>query len=108
MKNRSDAEFLRVYNEIMEDLKLKGLKPTYHRLDNEASKAYKAAITQHDITYQLVPPGNKETNNAERAIQIWKAHFITILSIVDPNFPLSLWDYLVPQTNHTINMLCQS
>jgi hypothetical protein len=32
----------------------------------------------------------------ERAIQTFKSHFIAILAGVDENFPLQLWDWLVP------------
>ena len=42
MKSREDAEFLRVHDEVIEYLKARGLQPIIQRLDNEASKAYRA------------------------------------------------------------------
>ena len=69
MKNRSNAEFLHVYQEIIDNLESQGLKPQYHWLDNEASKVYKAATNQQEIMYQFLPPGNKRANNAKCAIQ---------------------------------------
>jgi hypothetical protein len=58
------------------------------RSASEWVKAYdlKNFFTVNDIAYQLVPP-----HCAERAIQTFKEHFVTVLSSVDPAFPLHLW-----------------
>jgi len=45
---------------------------------------------------------------AKRAIQMFKNHFVAILSGVDDRFPLSLWCYLVQPAELTVNLLCQS
>ena len=44
-------------------------------------------------------------NVAEKAIQVFKAHFISILCGTDENFPIHLWDRLLEQAEHTLNML---
>eukprot|EP00549_Striatella_unipunctata_P008957 CAMPEP_0118723640 /NCGR_PEP_ID=MMETSP0800-20121206/32114_1 /TAXON_ID=210618 ORGANISM="Striatella unipunctata, Strain CCMP2910" /NCGR_SAMPLE_ID=MMETSP0800 /ASSEMBLY_ACC=CAM_ASM_000638 /LENGTH=237 /DNA_ID=CAMNT_0006632085 /DNA_START=12 /DNA_END=721 /DNA_ORIENTATION=+ len=49
------------------------------------------------MEYELVPKGQHRRNIAERAIQTWKSHAIGALSGVSPNFPLGLWDELLPQ-----------
>ncbi len=54
---------------------------------------------------QLVPPDTHRSNLAERAIQTFKNHFISILSGVDKNFPIRLWDRLLPQAVLTLNLL---
>jgi hypothetical protein len=54
-------------------------------------------ITQQDISFQLAPPHIHHRNAAARAIQTLKDHFIAGLSSCDPNFPLKLWDKLLPQ-----------
>jgi len=82
-------------------------KPALHILDNEASAAFKAAIREN-CELQLVPPDTHRRNLAERAIQTFKSHFISILSGVDPGFPMSLWDRLLPQAVTTLNLLRQS
>ncbi len=82
-------------------------KPTLHILDNEASAAFKAAIRKN-CDLQLVPPDTHRRNLAERAIQTFKSHFISILAGVDPSFPMSLWDRLLPQAVLTLNLLRQS
>ncbi len=57
---------------------------------------------------QLVPPDTPCWNLAERAIQTFKSHFITILAGVNSSFPMSLWDRLVPQAVITLNLLRQA
>jgi hypothetical protein len=57
------------------------------------------------MTYQLVPPHDHGQNLAEKPIQTFKAHFISILCGIDKDFPLHLWDRLLPQAKHTLNML---
>jgi hypothetical protein len=63
--------------------------PTTHVMDNEASAEYKKVIPQN-CTIQLVPPNNRRCNLAERAIQIFRSHFIAILAGVDDTFPMQL------------------
>ncbi len=41
-------------------------------------------------------------------IQTFKSHFIAILSGVDENVPMQLWDQLLPQTVLTLNLLWQA
>ena len=60
------------------------------------------------MTYQLVPPHDHRRNIAEKAIQTFKSHFISILCGTAENFPLHLWDRLLPQAELTLNMLRQS
>jgi hypothetical protein len=60
------------------------------------------------MTYQLVPPHDHCCNTAEKAIQIFKNHFITILCETDTSFPLYLWCRLLPQAEHMLNMLWTS
>jgi hypothetical protein len=76
-----------------------------HILDNECSAKFKERIKLNNMTYQLVPPHNHRQNIAEKAIQVFKAHFISILCGADKSFSLHLWDRLLGQAEHTLNML---
>jgi hypothetical protein len=60
------------------------------------------------MTHELVPPNCHQQNMAERAIQTFKNHFVSILSGVDNRFPLSLWCHLVRPAKFTVNLLLQS
>jgi hypothetical protein len=82
-----------------------GLRPQLHRLDNECSSALKSFLRAEDIDYQLVPPNVHRRNATERAIRTFKNHFVADLCSVDKNFPLHLWDKLLPQAELTRNLM---
>ena len=108
-KTKSDAHRLAAYNIIMTRLAAKGLSVDLQIMDNEASAAFKQAITfAWRAKFQLVPPDMHRRNRAERAIRTFKNHFISILAGVDPAFPPYLWDLLLPQAELTLNLLRQS
>jgi hypothetical protein len=108
MKNRSDAEAIRAYTKIYDKLTAKGLKPTFQTMENEASKALKLFLHSKDIQFQLVRPYIHRQNAAERAIQTFKNHFVTMLCSTDKKFPMHLWDRLIPHAMITLNLLRQS
>ena len=74
-------------------------------MDNETLEVLKSFNTEHNTTYQLVPPYTHRRNAAERAMQTWKNHFVASLCTTDENFPLHLWDRLITQVNMTLTML---
>ena len=103
--NRTKLQLHRAFSSITKDLKRRGLTPQLQYLDNEASKHLKEYMRDQNIEYQLTPAGIHRRNMAERAIQTFKNHFIAGLSSVHPNFPLNLWDKLLPQAMITLNLL---
>jgi hypothetical protein len=106
MKNRTSGEMIRAYQELIDRLHSAGIKPKRrHILDNECSEDFKRTITKNDMKFQLVPPNDHQRNQAEKAIQTFKAHFISILCGADKNFPMHLWCQLLPQAEDTLNML---
>ena len=108
-KTKSDAHWLAAYNTIMTCLAAKGLSVDLQIMDNEASAAFKQAITfVWRAKFQLVPPDMHRRNRAERAIRTFKDHFLAILAGVDKSFPPYLWDLLLPQAELTLNLLRQS
>ncbi len=50
-------------------------------------------------------PHNHHVNAAERAIQTFKDAFIAALATTDSNFPLQLWDKIIPQVQDTLKMM---
>jgi len=60
---------------------------------------------EQQVDFQLVPPHMHRRNAAERAIRTFKSHFIAGLCSTDPQFPLLLWDRLIPQAEITLNLL---
>jgi hypothetical protein len=104
-KNRTAACILDAYKILHEHLLQAGLKPRLQRLDNECSKLLKTFMHDQDVDFQLVPPGMHRRNAAERAIRTFQNHFIAGLCSVDKDFPLHLWDKLIPQAEITLNLL---
>ena len=92
-----DTYYLGAYNYIMQRLKDKVLHVNLHILDIEASKYFRRTMNQYwDVKYQLFPPKMHWRNVAERAIQTFKAHFISIMTGDASNFPSHQWDILIP------------
>ena len=54
-KNISDKEMIRSFASLTEELKIRGINPGFHFMDNEASTALKMTMTSIDIKYQLIP-----------------------------------------------------
>ena len=104
-RTRTAACLLAAYKNIHARLVSAGLRPQYQTLDSEISDAFKAFLRTVGVTYQLVPPGVHRRNAAERAIRTVQNHFIAGLCSTDPNFPIFLWDKLLPQAELTLNLL---
>ena len=108
-KNKTEGELILARSRALLRMKACGITPRHQVLDNEASADYIRVITEDwKATYQLVPPDIHRRNLAERAIQTFKAHFLSILAGISKAFPNYLWDKLLPQTELTINLLRQS
>ena len=106
MKSRSDDEMKRAYRHLLKRLKRAGVEPKKHVMDNEVSESMKDMIRdEFKMTLELVPPGMHRRNAAEVAIRNFKAHFLSILAGTAEDFPLSLWDRLLPQAELTLNLL---
>jgi hypothetical protein len=103
--NRKKESIKAAYEKILRLLQRHGLHPQLHRLDNEASQLLKEFITDEQIEFQLTPANLHRRNWAERAIQTFKNHFISGLCTTHPDFPLNLWDKLLPQAVLTLNLL---
>ena len=108
MKKRSDNEMIEDFTEFRTDIKIHGINPVLHFIDNEALTEFKMSITTMDVNWQLVPPINHSSDNAKRSMQTFKNHFISGLCIVDEKFRLQFWDWLLQQAIISLNLLRQS
>jgi hypothetical protein len=68
----------------------------------------KTFLTSREMKFQLVPPHIHRQNAAERAIQTFKNHCIAGIYSIDKQFPLHLWDRLIPHAIITLNLIQQS
>jgi hypothetical protein len=90
MKNQTEGKMITAHQKMVDRMKLLALGLKHHRLDSKCLAAFKVCIAKNGMTHKLVPLDCHHCNIAERAIQIFKNHFASILSGVDDRFPLSL------------------
>ena len=101
-----DLQRLAAADCIMANLTKQGHGADLQILDNECSAAYKLQIEKKwGAKIQLVPTDVHRRNIAERAIRMFKAHFLSILVGASNAFSNFLWDCLLPQTELTLNLL---
>ena len=108
MRTCAEDDILTVFMTLLDNINTRGFQPDLLILDNEASQKFCKALEKYEIKYQLEPPGNHQTNNAERSIQTFKNHFITGLCSVDLDFPLQFWDRLIQHANIILHLLRRS
>ena len=82
--------------------------PIWHILDDEAPADFKQAIHENGCRVELTPADMHRRNAAEKGIQTFKGHFISILSGVSDYFPIHQWDKLIPQAVLMLNLLRSS
>jgi hypothetical protein len=100
MCSRSKEEMIQAYENIINRIRLAGLGLKKHTLDNQALEAFKQCIQEQQMKHKLVPPGNHQRNQAEHAIQTFKAHFTPNFSRHRGQIP-TLSVVSSPQTNRT-------
>eukprot|EP00804_Cyclotella_cryptica_P000273 CCRYP_010218-RA/>CCRYP_010218-RA protein AED:0.29 eAED:-0.05 QI:0/0/0/0.5/1/1/2/0/769 len=103
--NLRDETILKAFDEVFQELKTKGLKPTFNVTDNQAAQSIKTYLTNEKTKWHFVEPNNHRINAAERAIETYKNHFISCLCTTDKDWPLQLWDTLTQQALITLNLL---
>ena len=108
LKNNTEGELILARQRALTRMKRCGIVPKHQILDNQASTAYKTAIETSKMTYQLVPPNDHRRNMAEKAIQTFKNHFVSVLSGCAPTMPMHLWCQLLPQVELQLLLLRQS
>ena len=85
-KNRTSGEMMRAYQTLIDRLAKAMIFPKLHILDNECSQDFKQKIESNGMKYQLVPPNDHRRNIAEKAIQTFKDHFVSILCGTDKTY----------------------
>jgi hypothetical protein len=105
MKNEGEKDMVRAFKLLSHYLIIHGLKPSLKRLYNKASLALRNYLKKQVLDYQLAPRHIHRRDNAERVIRTFKNHFISGLCSVDTNFPLKLWDKVLPQATIILKLL---
>jgi hypothetical protein len=108
MVDRKAPSVITAYKQAVSLFKSRGFKQLLQRLDNEASSALQSLMDDTDIAFQLALPHCHRRNAAKRAIHTFKNHFIAGLCSTNRDFPLNLWNKLLPQCLLTFNLLRRS
>ena len=105
MKSRHHLEYIAAYKRTINFFSKLGRKPIFQRLDNQTSTALELFARSNGISIQYCAPHQHRALKAERAIRTFKNHFIATLCTVADDFPLGLWDELLPQAELCLNHL---
>ena len=108
LRNRTSGEMVATYQSLVDRLHEREIEPEMHILDNKISQEFKNAIKANQMKFQLVPPNDHRRNVAEKAIQVFKDHFISVLCGTDVSFPMQLWCQILRQAEHQLNLLRKS
>ena len=54
-KNRIDKDMIRAFTSLTEDLRIRGIHPGFHFMDNEASSSLKADYDDHEHQVPVSP-----------------------------------------------------
>jgi hypothetical protein len=73
-----------------------------------SNKVHQKILSENECELQLVKPHNHQVNATERAIQTFKDTFIAAIASTDVDFPIQLWDKLMPQVRNCLNLMCRS
>ena len=104
--DRTTGSTIQAYSNALALFSKRHGKQKIARLDNETSGKLEAYLSkEHQMELEFVPPGTHRALKAERAIETWKEHFISILAGTDPEFPMQVWDELIVQGEATLNMM---
>ena len=103
--SRHQSNYVNAYKNTLAFWDKVGHKPLFQRLDNKTSLVLETYAAKNNVSIQYCPPGQHRSLKAERAIRTFKNHFISTLCTVANDFPLTLWDKLLPQAELCLNHL---
>jgi hypothetical protein len=67
LKDNTGGKLILAWARALEQMQKAGIVPKHQVLDNQASAAYKKAISDSDMTYELVPLDNHRHNMAKKS-----------------------------------------
>ena len=82
-----------------------GIVPQLVKIDNEASAEMIKTIKIKNMSFQLSPPRDHQTNPAEQSIRTFKDYFIATRFGINDKYPGNQWCRLIKPSTKTLNML---
>ena len=77
LKNNTTPELVRAQTWLMQYLLDRGIKTTALQIENDSPEALKTFFRSNIVDVQLCPQNKHRTNQAEKAINTWKCHFLS-------------------------------
>ena len=108
IKSRKTKHLIKGFTSCHKQITAAGITHILLRLHNDISSDLIDAIHSKIVKYQLANAYGHRHNLAERAIQTFKAHFVSITNGCNVRLPPHLWCHLIPQTKQTLNLLRRS
>ncbi len=98
-----EASYISAFKKIFAFFTAKSFPIAHLILDNESSISLTTFLQSQHVSFQHVPPNQRRTNPAERAIRIAKNknRFLSVLSAAHISFPPNRWPALLPLTELT-------
>jgi hypothetical protein len=110
LTNKTKEKLIEAHKQVYQELTKTGCKPICHRLENKVPEALLNWLSKIDMDFQLATHYQHRANATERAICTATNHIILVAGIAtcEEDFPLKLWDRLLPQAELTLNLLQRS
>jgi hypothetical protein len=105
LSSLSTVDIVNATQRGIEFFRARNITPKFEKLDNAASNPLQQFLTQSGIQFQLAPPNNHRSNNAERVMRTWKGHFIGTMAVADPSFPIVQSARLLAHAECTLNLM---
>ena len=102
MRDRTSSSYVRAYRRAILFYRSRNHVIASLVLDNEVSAALLELFDELHVKFQNVPPGNKRSNKAERAIQSWRNHFLSTMGTVSADCPHYVWSKFIEQMELTL------
>jgi hypothetical protein len=105
MPSCTEVLFIATFSKVSAVLRTCNCQPAVNVVDNKCSKVVEKHIRANKMDIQLIPLHNPCVNAAERAITMFKEHFVATLATFDMLCPLQRWDKFLPQVELTLSLL---
>ena len=105
---RSDKDYKDAFQLGINFFHNKKMSLDIFRMDSEHKSLNSIMCKDIDATIELVPPYSHRALQAERAIQTWKNHKLSMLATVDPTCPDTIFKLINQQCEMTLNLLRRS
>ena len=108
MKNKTEGKAILDRRPALDRKKYQCKVPKNQVIDNKIPASQRTEIKATNTTFQIVPPDDHHRNLADKAIHIWKDHFIGVMRDTGAYSPIHLLCQEIPQAERKLLLPRQS